>query len=234
MIDADLQDPPEVISQLVDEWRGGYDVVTAVRKTRAGEPRWRLKAISSFYSLFGAVSQISYSANAGDFRLLDRVALDALRSMPERNRFLRGMATWVGFAQGEVLYDRAPRFAGERKYPLLKLIRLALDGMTSFSHVPLQLATYLGFVFSVLAFLSIPLAIAFRIAGLYVPGIASVLIAVGLLGGIQLITIGVIGEYVGRIYDEVKRRPLYVVRNRVDLQGSPLAAPVDEFERVDT
>jgi dolichol-phosphate mannosyltransferase len=217
MIDGDLQDPPEVIPELIESWRQGNDVVMAVREARPGEARWRLRAIAAFYRIFGRLSQISYSANSGDFRLLDRRALDALLAMPERNRFLRGMTSWIGFRQTEVLYDRDERFAGETKYPLIKLVQLALDAIASFSHVPLQMATLLGFLVSGLAFLAIPFAIVMRIYGLYVPGIASVIIVVSLLGGIQLVTLGVIGEYIGRIYDEAKRRPLYVVSSRVNL-----------------
>lgn len=214
-IDADLQDPPEVIPALVEEWRKGADVVTAVRRTRAGEPRWRLAAISAFYRLFARVASVSRSPNAGDFRLLDRSALRALAAMPERNRFLRGMANWIGFRQAEVLYDRQAREAGKTKYPFLQMMRLALDGVASFSRLPLQLSAYLGFFFAGLAFLGVPTAIGARLAGIYVPGIASVIMLVCFLGGLQLITLGVIGEYLGRIYDEVKHRPLYIVRERV-------------------
>jgi dolichol-phosphate mannosyltransferase len=161
------------------------------------------------------MATVSRSPNAGDFRLIDRGALDALLSMPERNRFLRGMSTWIGFRQQEVSYDRDPRHAGETKYPLVKLIRLAVDGVASFSHVPLQLAAYMGFLFAGLAFLGVPAGIAARLLGIYVPGIASVIMVVCFLGGLQLITLGVIGEYLGRMYDEVKRRPLYIVHARV-------------------
>lgn len=223
-IDADFQDPPEVIHELIEAWRGGADVVLAVRRSRPGEPPWRLKAIGLFYRLFGRISQISYTANSGDFRLLDRKALDVLRTMPERNRFLRGMSVWVGFEQALVEYDRDARAGGTTKYPFFKLLRLALDGVASFSHLPLQVATYLGFAFAILAFLGIPGAIIARIAGIYVPGIASVILVVCLLGGIQLITLGTIGEYIGRIYDEAKRRPVYVVSDRLNVDQ--MAAPV--------
>jgi dolichol-phosphate mannosyltransferase len=204
-----------VIPQLVEEWRKGADVVTAVRRTRAGEPRWRLAAIGTFYKLFARMASVSRSPNAGDFRLLDRSALRALAAMPERNRFLRGMTTWIGFRQAEVLYDRQAREAGQTKYPFFKLLRLAFDGVASFSRLPLQLAAYLGFFFAGLAFLGVPAAIGARLAGIYVPGIASLIMLVCFLGGLQLITLGVIGEYLGRIYDEVKHRPLYIVRERV-------------------
>jgi dolichol-phosphate mannosyltransferase len=214
MIDADLQDPPELIPQMLERWREGFDVVYAVRQQRAGETRMKLATARWFYRFFGRVSQVPLEQNAGDFRLLDRAALDALGEMRERSRFLRGMTVWVGFDQTSVPYERDPRYAGETKYPLRHMLRFSLDAISSFSNVPLQLATLLGFVFSVVAFLAIPVAIAFRIAGEFVPGIATVLLVVLLLGGIQLITVGIIGEYLGRVYDEVKRRPLYVVRDR--------------------
>ena len=231
-IDADFQDPPEVIHELLEPWRKGADVVLAVRRSRPGEPRWRLKAIDLFYKIFGRISQISYTTNSGDFRLLDRRALEVLRMMPERNRFLRGMSVWVGFEQASVEYDRDPRGAGVTKYPFFKLLRLALDGVASFSHVPLQLATYIGFTFAILAFLGIPGAVIARLAGIYVPGIASVILVVCLLGGIQLITLGTIGEYIGRIYDEAKRRPVYVVSDRVNVDDArPFDAPVEPLGR---
>lgn len=229
-IDADLQDPPEVIHDLLDAWRAGADVVLGVRRSRAGESPWRLKAIDIFYWLFGRIAQIPYTANSGDFRLLDRKALEVLLMMPERNRFLRGMSVWVGFKQAQVEYDREARGRGATKYPFFKLLRLALDGVVSFSHVPLQAATYLGFGFAFLAFLGIPGAILARIAGIYVPGIASVILVVCLLGGIQLITLGTIGEYIGRIYDEAKRRPVYVVSERVNVDEAAVSAQDDSLE----
>jgi dolichol-phosphate mannosyltransferase len=212
MLDADLQDPPELIPQMLDEWRGGSDVVYAVRKARAGETRFKLATARWFYSLFSKLARIELEPNAGDFRLLDRHALDALLSMRERNRFLRGMSVWVGFEQSAVEYERDARFAGETKYTLGKMFRFSLDAIASFSHTPLQAATLLGFIFSTVAFLAIPVAIGFRIAGEFVPGVTTLLLVVLLLGGIQLITVGIIGEYLGRVYDEVKQRPLYVVK----------------------
>jgi dolichol-phosphate mannosyltransferase len=217
MIDADLQDPPEVIPQMVEKWRTGADVVFARRRARAGESRFKLLTARWFYRLFSRLSQIDLARNAGDFRLLDRTALDALNSLRERNRFLRGMTAWVGFRQVGIPYDRDPRYAGETKYTLGRMIRFSLDAVASFSHVPLQAATALGFIFSLLAFLGIPVAIGLKIAGQFVPGITTVLLAVLLLGGIQLITVGIIGEYLGRVYDEVKRRPIYVVRDRTNV-----------------
>jgi polyisoprenyl-phosphate glycosyltransferase len=214
MLDGDLQDPPELIPEMLNEWRRGSDVVYAVRVARAGESRAKVVTARWFYRLFSWLAQIDWQQNSGDFRLLDRAAIDALGSMRERNRFLRGMTIWVGFTQTAVPYQRDARFAGRTKFSPRRMLRFSFDAITSFSSVPLQLATLLGFTFSLLAFIGIPVAIGMRVAGEYVPGIASVLLVVLLLGGVQLIATGIIGEYVGRVYDEVKRRPLYVVRDR--------------------
>lgn len=211
MLDSDLQDPPELIGELIERWRDGADVVYAVRRQREGEGRFKLATARGFYRAFSRLAQVELEPNSGDFRLLDRRALDALVSMRERNRFLRGMTVWVGFTQTAVAYDRDPRYAGETKYTLRRMVRFAFDAIASFSHVPLQIATGLGFVFSLVAFLGLPIAIVFRATGQFVPGITTVLFAVLLLGGIQLITVGIIGEYIGRIYEEVKGRPLYLV-----------------------
>jgi polyisoprenyl-phosphate glycosyltransferase len=225
MLDADLQDPPELIPRMLDHWRAGCDVVYAVREQREGESRFKLATARWFYSLFDKLAQVELQHNSGDFRLLDRRALDALLSMRERNRFLRGMTVWVGYTQAAVPYRRDPRFAGETKYTVSKMVRFSLDAISSFSHRPLQLATLLGFLISTLAFIAIPVVVALRIAGSYLPGFGSVTIAVLLLGGIQLIAIGIIGEYVGRIYDEVKGRPLYLVRARRNFSEAAAPAP---------
>ena len=217
MLDADLQDPPELIPRMLDHWRAGCDVIYAVREQREGESRFKLTTARWFYSLFDRLAQVELQHNSGDFRMLDRRALDALLSMRERNRFLRGMTVWVGYRQAAVPYTRDARYAGVTKYTLPKMLRFSLDAISSFSHRPLQLATLLGFVISTLAFIAIPLVILLRILGSYLPGFSSLTIAVLLLGGIQLIAIGIIGEYVGRIYDEVKGRPLYLVRSRVNI-----------------
>jgi dolichol-phosphate mannosyltransferase len=217
MIDADLQDPPELIETMLDEWRRGSDVVYAVRAARDGETAFKLASASWFYRLFDKLTQIDLEPNSGDFRLLDRRALDALLSMTERSRFLRGMTVWVGFTQSAVQYEREARHAGETKYTVRRMLRFSLDAIASFSHLPLQLATYLGMLSAGVAFIAIPVVIGLRIAGSYLPGFSSITIAILLLGGIQLIALGVIGEYVGRVYDEVKHRPLYIVseeRNR--------------------
>jgi dolichol-phosphate mannosyltransferase len=212
MLDADLQDPPELIPQMLERWSQGSDVVYAVRKEREGETRFKLVTAAWFYRLFDKLAQVNLEPNSGDFRLLDRRALDALLAMGERSRFLRGMTVWIGFTQTAIEYERDARYAGETKYTVRRMLRFSLDAITSFSHLPLQLATYLGFLISGLAFLAIPVVIGLRVAGSYLPGFGSLTIAILLLGGIQLIAIGLIGEYVGRIYDEVKHRPLYVVR----------------------
>ena len=224
MLDADLQDPPEVIPEMIDRWRAGCDVVYAVREQRAGESAFKLKTAKWFYALFGALAQVELESNSGDFRLLDRRALDALNSMRERNRFLRGMTVWVGFTQTAVSYQRDRRYAGETKYTLARMIRFSFDAIFSFSHRPLQIATLTGFVFSALAFIAIPVVIVLRVVDSYIPGFATITIAVLLLGGIQLIAIGIMGEYVGRIYDEVKGRPLYLVRARRNISVGRLQA----------
>jgi glycosyltransferase involved in cell wall biosynthesis len=226
MIDADLQDPPELIPTMVARWEEGSDVVYAVRKQREGETAFKLATASWFYKLFDKLAQVDLEPNSGDFRLLDRRALDALLSMTERSRFLRGMTVWVGFTQTAVPYERDARHAGETKYTLRKMLRFSLDAIASFSHLPLQLATYVGLMSAGLAFVAIPVVAVLRLSGSYLPGFGSLTIAILLLGGIQLIALGVIGEYVGRIYDEVKHRPLYIVRderNRPDGLNGPLA-----------
>src|SRR5436190_18552556 len=214
MLDGDLQDPPEVILEMLSRWREGYDVVYGQRARRAGETRAKLATARWFYKLFARMTRLDLARNAGDFRLLDRRALDALLSMSERNRFLRGMTVWIGYPQVAVPYDRDPRFAGETKYTWRAMIHFALDAISSFSWVPLQAATVLGFVFSIVAFLALPLVVIARFANHPGAGVSTVLFVVLFLGGVQLITVGLIGEYVGRIYDEVKRRPLYLVRDR--------------------
>jgi dolichol-phosphate mannosyltransferase len=233
MLDADLQDPPELIGEMLEHWHAGCDVVYAVREEREGESWFKLTTARWFYSLFGKLAQVELQHNSGDFRLLDRRPLDALLAMRERNRFLRGMTVWVGYRQAAVLYKRDPRFAGQTKYTVSKMLRFSLDAISSFSHRPLQLATLLGFGISTLAFIAIPVVILLRIFGSYLPGFGSITIAILLLGGIQLIAIGIIGEYVGRIYDEVKGRPLYLVRARRNMPDpGSIPAPTRLLEQV--
>jgi polyisoprenyl-phosphate glycosyltransferase len=220
MLDADLQDPPELIPDMVARWSQGADVVYAVRKERSGETAFKLATASWFYRLFNKLAQVDLEPNSGDYRLLDRRALDALLTMTERSRFLRGMTVWVGFNQSAVSYEREARQAGETKYTLRKMLRFSLDAIASFSHLPLQLATYAGLLSAGVAFVAIPVVIGLRIFDSYLPGFSSLTIAILLLGGIQLIALGVIGEYVGRIYDEVKHRPLYIVREERNVPSS--------------
>jgi dolichol-phosphate mannosyltransferase len=227
-IDADLQDPPELIPKMLEEWRRGSDVILAVRRRRLGESRMKLTTARWFYRVFARLAQIDFEQETGDFRLLDRSALDALGAMRERARFLRGMTIWVGFRQTAVPYERDARFAGETKFPMRKMLRFSFDALTSFSNVPLQMATLLGFTFALVAFVGIPLAVLMKLLGLYVSGIATVLLFVALLGGVQLIAVGIIGEYLGRVYDEVKRRPLYVVSERTNM-----AAPNPELSETE-
>jgi dolichol-phosphate mannosyltransferase len=216
-IDSDLQDPPELIATMLDCWRDGVDVVYAARTERNGETRFKVATAHLFYRLLSRISSVPMTRDSGDFRLLDRRALDALLGMRERNRYLRGMTVWIGFTQTAVPYTRDPRYAGATKFSLTRMLRFSLDAIASFSHMPLQVATLIGFAVAAFAFLMIPVAIIFRAFGQFVPGVTTTIIAVLLLGGIQLMSVGVIGEYVGRIYDEVKARPLYLVSQRRNL-----------------
>jgi dolichol-phosphate mannosyltransferase len=228
MIDSDLQDPPELIVEMVERWRTGADVVYAVRKQRAGETRFKLLSAHIFYRLLRRLTDIDLPADAGDFRLMDRRALDALLAMRERARFLRGMTVWVGYTQTAIEYERDARYAGETKYTLKRMLRFSLDAIVSFSSTPLQLATVFGFLVSALAFVLVPFVIVGRVLGLFVAGIPTTLVVILMLGGVQLICVGIIGEYLGRIYDEVKRRPLYVVRDRVNFTRDQVRPVGDE------
>jgi dolichol-phosphate mannosyltransferase len=201
---------------MIEAWRGGADVVYGVRESRSGETRFKLATARQFYRLMSRLSNVPLAENSGDFRLLDRTALDALLQLRESSRYLRGMTAWVGFSQTAVPYHREVRHAGSTKYSLKKMLRFALDAIASFSHAPLQVASVIGFWCALLSFASVPVAIGMRLAGQFVPGITTVVLAVLLLGGLQLMALGVIGEYVGRIYDEVKQRPLYVVQGRLN------------------
>ena len=217
VMDADLQDPPEVALELAARWRDGYDVVYAVREDRQGESRFKRATASGFYRLFKRVSDVDVPLDVGDFRLVDRRALDAFRSMRETNRYVRGMFSWIGFRQVGVPFSRDERFAGETKYPLPKMLKFATDGIVSFSAYPLRFALKLGFLVSAFSFLLGIVFLVSRLAGLYsVPGLASIAVFVAFLGGMQLLLIGIMGEYVARIHDEVKGRPLYLVS---DTQG---------------
>jgi len=213
VIDSDLQDPPEVILSMITKWREGYQVVYAVREEREGETWFKKITASLFYRLIDKITNVKIPVDTGDFRLMDRSVIDALAGIREYNRFMRGLSVWVGFKQIGVFYKRQARKAGETKYPLKKMLRFAFDGITSFSYLPLQLATYFGFAIAGLTLLGIFLAIILRLAGGVdtLKGQATTLVSVLFLGAVQLIFLGIIGEYLGRIYDEVKRRPLYIV-----------------------
>lgn len=212
IIDADLQDPPEVIHDLIAKWREGYEVVYAVRKEREGETWFKKTTAALFYRIIYRITDVKIPLDTGDFRLIDRKVVNIMSKMRERHRFLRGIGAWVGFKQIGVEYNRAARFAGETKYPLKKMLKLALNAITGFSYFPLQVATYIGFISAGLSILAIPVVIVLRlISAPQLTGQATTLIMVLFLGGVQLISIGIIGEYIGRIYDEVKGRPLYIV-----------------------
>lgn len=213
LIDADLQDPPEVLRDMVGRWREGYDVAYGVRTKREGETWFKKTTAAWFYRIIHRITSVNIPVDTGDFRLMDRKVVEAIKRMPERHRFLRGMVAWVGFRQIGVPYERRARYAGETKFTLRKMFRFALDAITSFSYVPLQLASYLGFAIASIALVAIVLVILLRLSGNHeLSGQATTLVAVLFLGGIQLISVGIIGEYLGRIYDEVKARPLYLIQ----------------------
>ena len=229
VIDADLQDPPEVLLRMLERWREGVDVAYGVRSAREGETVFKRWTASAFYRLLDRLSDISIPLDTGDFRLMDRKVVDAFLAMPERDRFVRGMVAWTGFRQEPVHYTRAARAAGETKYPLRKMLRLAADSVFSFSLVPLRLAVWLGFLAAALALLGVVYAFAIRFAtNEWVPGWAALFIAVLFLGGAQLVLIGVLGEYVGRIYGEAKRRPLYVVKERLGFPSPVAQSPAPQ------
>jgi glycosyltransferase involved in cell wall biosynthesis len=215
LMDGDLQDPPELVDAFVRKWREGYDVVYAVRRTRPGESRFKVLTARAFYRIIKRLTKVAIPLDTGDFRLMSRRVVEALRRSPERHRFLRGMVSWVGFNQVAIEYDRDVRHAGTSKYPLPMMIRFAIDGITSFSDIPLRFASYLGFTVSAVAFLYALIVIAFKLFSLkppaYTPGWASTIVAVLFLGGVQLMSLGILGEYLGRVYDEVKGRPLYLI-----------------------
>ena len=215
-MDGDLQHPPELIPELLGKWREGFEVVYTIREYDEGEGFFKKATSSFFYSIINSLAQIRIPANAADFRLYDRKVVEGLKSLRERNRFLRGLSAWVGFRQTGVNYRAARRLAGTSKYSVRKMIRFAIDGITSFSIFPLKLSIYLGFVVSLLSFLYLIYVLYVRlIAGRGVPGWASTTIAMLFLGGVQLIAIGILGEYIGRIYEEIKARPPYIVTRKI-------------------
>ena len=214
IMDADLQDPPEVVPKLVDRWRQGYDVVYGVRERRQGDTWFKRVTASLFYRVLHAFAETDVPVDAGDFRLVDRKVADAFRALPERHRYVRGLFAWLGFRQIGVPFARDERFAGEPKYSYRASLRLAIDGIVSFSTAPLRFALVFGFVVAIATFVVGIFALVTRIAGFYsLPGWASILVVVSFVGGVQLVLTSAVGLYVGRVYDEVKARPLYVVED---------------------
>lgn len=225
LTDADLQDPPEVYPAMLAQWRAGYDVVYGVRASREGETWFKLATAKLFYRLIHRITSINIPLDTGDFRLMDRRVINSLRGMNERNRFLRGMIPWIGFRQIGVEYHREARYAGEAKFTSVKkMLPFALDAITSFSYFPLQLATILGFITAAVSVIGILAVILIRLLAPHEPllGQATTLVVVLFLGSVQLISLGIIGEYLGRIYDEVKGRPLYLIQDSWGLDESPL------------
>ncbi|WP_028403219.1 glycosyltransferase family 2 protein [Ectobacillus panaciterrae] len=213
IIDADLQDPPELILKMIEKWKEGYDVVYAKRTQRKGETFFKKQTAALFYRLLRASTDIDIPLDTGDFRLIDRKVCEEMKRIPEKNRFVRGLVSWVGFRQTAVEYTRDERLAGETKYPLKKMLKLSMDGMTSFSYKPLKLATYTGGLLSLAGFIYMLVVLYLKLfTDSTVTGWASIIIIQLLFSGIVLLLLGVIGEYIGRIYDETKDRPLYIVR----------------------
>jgi dolichol-phosphate mannosyltransferase len=218
LIDADLQDPPEVVHEMITLWQTGYDVVYGTRAHRAGESMFKVATARAFYRLLNKLSEVPIPLDTGDFRLMSRVVVDTLRAMPERERFVRGMVSWVGFKQVALPYNREQRFAGTSKYPLTKMLRFAIDGIMSFSRKPLQFSVGLGIFSAFIALIGVVYGLFIRIfENNWIAGLPGVLIAVFFLGGVQLISIGILGEYIGRIYNEIKGRPLYIVQESIGM-----------------
>lgn len=216
IIDADLQDPPEVIPEMIEQWRAGYEVVYGQRQEREGETWFKRTTAAMFYRGMRSITNVNIPLDTGDFRLMGPRAVAAFRALPERNRFIRGLVSWIGFQQTAVRYNRRARQAGETKYPFRKMLRFALDGVTSFSFLPLRLATWAGFAVSAFAFLYIIVVVVLKALHINWPGYTSLMGSILFLGGVQLIMIGIVGEYLARIFDEVKRRPLYLVGDSTD------------------
>lgn len=231
VIDADLQDPPEVIPRMVEKWREGHDVVYGVRSRRAGESALKLATAAAFYRILRGLTKVDIPVDVGDFRLMSRRAADELKGMREQDRFVRGLVSWIGFNQAGVEYEREARFAGETKYPFRKMFKFALDGITSFSTVPLRLASWLGYAASLFAFVYLASVFIQKWMGQTVDGWATIMVAMLFLGGTQLICLGIMGEYLGRIFTEIKGRPLYVVEDVV--QRSPGGASTQARDRAE-
>jgi dolichol-phosphate mannosyltransferase len=228
LIDSDLQDPPELIPAMINKWREDFQVVYGVRAQRAGESAFKLLTAKAFYRMINVISDVAIPLDTGDFRLMDRRVVAVLQNMPERDRFVRGMVSWVGFRQFALPYARAERAAGESKYPLRKMLLFALDGVISFSLVPLRIATFVGFLAAAMAVLGIGYALFLRLfTGNWAPGFTLIFISIFFLGGATLTCLGIVGEYVGRIYRELKRRPLYIIDERLGFRTRTLATQVD-------
>ena len=224
IIDADLQDPPELILEMAKKWKDGNEVVFAVRTEREGESWFKLWTASLFYRIIYRITDVKIPLDTGDFRLMDRKVVNVMNRMRERHRFLRGMSAWVGFKQVGVEYKRAARKAGETKYPFRKMFRLAINAVTGFSYFPLQVATFFGFASASLAIIAIPVVAILRLTNThFFEGQTTTLVAVLFLGGVQLISLGILGEYIGRLYDEAKGRPLYIVREAPEDQSSVIS-----------
>lgn len=223
LMDADLQDPPEVIPQFIEKWRAGYNVVYGVRSERAGETWFKRVTAEWFYRLIRRLTNVDIPLDTGDFRLMDKQVITAIRQMPEHNRFLRGMVSWVGYKQTGVNYKRAPRFAGQTSFTLRKMVQFALDAITGFSYVPLQLAAIMGSIIAFLSTIAIGVVVFIRLFSKQkeLLGQATTLVAVLFLGGVQLGALGIIGEYLGRMYDDIRGRPLYLVARRFGTESTP-------------
>ncbi len=219
IIDADLQDPPELIPLMIEKWKEGYEVVYAKRSQRKGETLFKKWTAALFYRLLDALAEVNIPLDTGDFRLMDRKVCEAMQSIREKNRFVRGLISWVGFRQTAIEYVREERYAGETKYPLKKMLRFSMDGITSFSYKPLKLATYLGLVVSSVSFVYLIVSLGQKIfTASTSAGLSSLIACLMLLNGVILILFGILGEYVGRIYDETKNRPLYILRKKQKIE----------------
>lgn len=224
ILDADLQDPPEVVAEMVAKWREGFDVVYGVRSDRAGETPVKLATATMFYRLLGRLTNVHIPANVGDFRLISRRVVDHLKQLREKDRFVRGLVSWIGFPQTGIVYKRDARYAGETKYPFRKMLTFAFDGITSFSTLPLKLATWTGYIAAILAVMYLLSVFVQKLLGYTVDGWATIMVAMLFLGAVQLICLGILGEYLGRVFNEVKPRPMYIIEE--DLTSGPGAPPV--------
>lgn len=220
IIDADLQDPPELIIDMLDKWKQGFDVVYAKRKKRKGETLFKLITAKCFYKFLQFMSDVNIPRDTGDFRLIDKKVVEAFKSMPERNRFIRGMISWVGFEQTYIEYEREERFAGKTKYPLKKMLKFASDGIIAFSTKPLKFVLGLGTITIVIAIIIFIYSLVVKLTGRYTaPGWTSLMVVLTFFSGVQLLCMGILGEYIARIYDESKNRPLYIVKQKINFKG---------------